>query len=166
MYIQKAIEYLYSIKNLHVEAVHFAIALSYYGLLHISSSETAGRSELCKMETRDETICFLTMFYIVIMDNDQVLLNFGRLIHQYVHVFLYDRPRETLQYIYLLSLYSVRNGYTSDDMLDLCRSCMTNLVLRSNDFKSTLVYLIGDSNAAVSAIGIYFVLDDTHQVVY
>jgi nuclear pore complex protein Nup93 len=140
-----------------VEAVHFAIALSYYGLLHISSSETASRSELCKMETRYVKGVSNHVLYIVIMDNDndQVLLNFGRLIHQYVHVFLYDRPRETLQYIYLLSLYSARNGYTSDDMLDLCRSCMTNLVLRSNDFKSTLVYLIGDSNAAVSTIDIY-----------
>ncbi|KAI8883137.1 NIC-domain-containing protein [Backusella circina FSU 941] len=128
---EKAVEHLYNIKNLHVEAVHFAIALSYYGLLHISSSETASR---------------------IITDNKnkQLSLNFGRLIHQYVHVFLYDRPKETLQYIYLLSLYSSRHGYTSDEMVDLCRSYMTTLVLRSIDFKSTLVYLIGDNSVLVS----------------
>ncbi|WWC86091.1 uncharacterized protein L201_000962 [Kwoniella dendrophila CBS 6074] len=84
---EKAIAYLYSKPQLKTDAVHFAIALNYYGLLRVPS-----KGEEAELLTTD--------------DADISYLNFPRLIKQYISPFFRLEPQTALQYAYLVALSS------------------------------------------------------------
>ncbi|WWC58422.1 uncharacterized protein I303_100962 [Kwoniella dejecticola CBS 10117] len=84
---EKATAYLYSKPQLKTDAVHFAIALNYYGLLRVPS----------KGEEAD---------LLITDDSDVSYLNFPRLIKQYISPFYRLEPQTALQYAYLVALSS------------------------------------------------------------
>lgn len=83
---ERAIAYLYSKPALKTDAVHFAIALQYYGLLRVPGP------------TADPAIDLLTV------DEDTAYLNFARLTQLYVAPFHKVEPQTALQYAYLVAL--------------------------------------------------------------
>ncbi|KAG2227549.1 hypothetical protein INT45_002234 [Circinella minor] len=131
---ERAINYLYKNEKTRLEAVHFAIALAYYGLLRIPENPLTRSIDL-----------------LVIENDEPPSLNFARLIYQYTRIFATinnnTTPQDqnntlkeqyTLNYLYLLTLYSDRQHYDSDDMISLCHQYIRELVLGSKDPKIIL----------------------------
>ncbi|KIM32731.1 hypothetical protein M408DRAFT_326475 [Serendipita vermifera MAFF 305830] len=83
----RAIAALYEVPELQVDAVHFAVALAYYGLLRVPS----------KAESSDVDIMSTT-------STGLPALNFALLISRYIRQFIRIEPQIALQYVYCLCL--------------------------------------------------------------
>ncbi|KAG0188042.1 hypothetical protein DFQ28_005470 [Apophysomyces sp. BC1034] len=118
---ERAVNYLYKNEKTRLEAVHFAIALFYYGLLRIPEGPLTASIDL-----------------LILEENNRVSLNFARLIYQYTRAFSVSNPRQALQYLILLTLYSNRREQTSCDMTSLCYLHIRDLMLACKDFKAIL----------------------------
>lgn len=119
-----AVQYLYSFSP--VDAVHFAIALTYYGLLRPVSQITSGNDQL------------------LVLDKDDVpYLDFVRLIGYYTRDFRRGDPLIAVEYLVLLSLNSdLPNGLGAQHET-YCREALKELVLETREFST----LLGDVNA-------------------
>lgn len=71
-------------------------------------------------------------------EENRVTLNFPRLVDQYVKVYLADKPNEALQYLCLSSLYSIKQGYPNDAMVQVAKNYICKFTLGSKDFKMIL----------------------------
>ncbi|ORZ22161.1 Nup93/Nic96-domain-containing protein [Absidia repens] len=154
---EHAINYLYKNEQTRLQAIHFAIALMYYGLLRIPKEPLRTSIDLLIMED----------------NNNTVTLNFTRMIYQYIHhsipisnnvetdkrneygalstnpaatvtkkqksPYIKQYPINSLHYLLLMSLYSTRNGYVNNNMVTLARSYVRDLILSTDDYK----YLLG-----------------------
>ncbi|KAL9644584.1 hypothetical protein ABK040_015323 [Willaertia magna] len=102
---ERAIEYLCGRQSegYQVEAIHFAFALNYYGLLNT---------------TKELTLPLLTI------TNDLPTLNFYFLIRDYVRIFAHTNPRDAISYFYIFYYKGQKNEYFK---------CIKELVLESND---------------------------------
>ncbi|KAG8906220.1 hypothetical protein FRB99_007366 [Tulasnella sp. 403] len=117
---EKAVMALYEHPELQIEAIHLAIALSYYGLLRVPS--------------RDE----MTDVDILIQPtNRPVTLNFALLISRYIRQFQKTDPKEALQYAFCVALGSDRVTSTStehekavsQDQLELARELVRRVII-------------------------------------
>ncbi|KAI8088019.1 Nup93/Nic96-domain-containing protein [Gilbertella persicaria] len=105
---EKAVNYLYQQKHLRLETVHFGLALVYYGLLENKSHHGYPSK-------------------------------FAEWIHFYVQAWIpKDQPQLALQYLYLLTLYTTKQGYPNDDMIQLAISFIIQFTLEKNDFKTLI----------------------------
>ncbi|KAG2230498.1 hypothetical protein INT48_009873 [Thamnidium elegans] len=115
---ERAIDYLYKSEKFRLEAVHFGIALGYYGLLCIPKEPLNHSLELLVTEV-----------------DGSVRLNFSRLISQFVRLFVSDASDDALQYLYLITLYP------TEDMTILCREYIINYIVRCSEYKQTIGYI-------------------------
>ncbi|KAI9494890.1 Nup93/Nic96-domain-containing protein [Zychaea mexicana] len=118
---ERAVNYLYKNEKTRVEAVHFAIALAYHGLLRIPVNLLTSSIDL-----------------LIVEDDERVSFNFSRLIYQYIRIFAASNEQNALNYIYLLTLYSDWQRHDSDDMITLSHTYIQELVLGSKDPKAIL----------------------------
>ncbi|GAA5803362.1 hypothetical protein HPULCUR_008841 [Helicostylum pulchrum] len=118
---EEAIEHFCKQKKLRLETVHFALALVYCGLLNVTSPEKVNIPKI-----------------LIINEENRATLNFPRLVDQYVKVYLADKPNEALQYVCLSSLYSVKQGYPNDAMVQIAKNYICKFTLNSKDFKTIL----------------------------
>ncbi|KAF7720998.1 hypothetical protein EC973_005635 [Apophysomyces ossiformis] len=118
---ERAVNYLYKHEKTRLEAVHFAIALVYYGLLRIPAQPLTASIDL-----------------LILEDDSRVSLNFTRLIYQYIRLFSTSNPRQALQYLFLLTLYSDCREATGCDMTSVCYMYIRDLLLTSKEFKALL----------------------------
>ncbi len=71
-------------------------------------------------------------------DDNRPTLNFPRLIYQYVQVYTSNNPNQAIQYLALITLYSRKQGYPTDEMVNLARSYICKFALSIEDFKTLL----------------------------
>jgi len=112
---EKAIEYLSGIEQYQVEAVHFAIALYYYGVLRTQLS----KQELSQVELKEQT--------------RPSIINFVRLLRQYLGIFSGTDPVDALHY-YVLIHDNENLEMTVEDMsqrASLRDQCIRDLVLEN-----------------------------------
>ncbi|KAL5611923.1 hypothetical protein BROUX41_000509 [Berkeleyomyces rouxiae] len=117
---EDAIAYLYSFA--YVDAVHFAIALSFYGLLRPSDPLTAD-NELRSTNTRGLP-----------------LINFGRMVGYYTRDFRAANVEAAVDYLALLGLNIDLAGESGRRHANMCHEALRELVLETREFSS----LIGD----------------------
>ncbi|KAF2133275.1 nuclear pore protein-like protein [Dothidotthia symphoricarpi CBS 119687] len=115
---EPAINYLY--QHNYVSAVHFAIALDYYGLLRVSEWTTAG-SEILTYTTRQ-----------------QPQLNFGRVIGYYTSDFRSARADAAADYLVLICLNADLPGEAGKQQAELCHEALRELVLETREFSTLL----------------------------
>ncbi len=115
---EPALKYLYD--HNYVSAVHFAIALDYYGLLRVSDWTTAG----------GEVLTFTT--------RQQPQLNFGRVIGHYTGDFRAARADAAADYLVLICLNSDLPGEAGKQQADLCHEALRELVLETREFSTLL----------------------------
>ncbi|KAI9366537.1 Nup93/Nic96-domain-containing protein [Pilaira anomala] len=118
---EEAIDYLYKQNKLQPEAIHFAILLVYCGLLNI-----------CQPDKHNS--------YTILITNveNRVTLNFPRLLYRFIKVYLSNKPNEALQYLYILSLYSPKQGYPDDTMVQIAKDYVCEFIQSSKDYKHIL----------------------------
>ncbi|CAN6634581.1 nucleoporin Nic96p [Trichomonascus vanleenenianus] len=118
-----AVHYLYSFSQ--IDAVHFAIALSYYGLLRPVSDVEKADAEL-----------------LILGSDDVPYLNFARLVGYYTKDFRRSDPSDSVDYLVLICL----NGdlpETGKKHLKMCHEALKELVLETREFST----LLGDVRA-------------------
>ncbi|CAO3610843.1 unnamed protein product [Cunninghamella blakesleeana] len=119
---ERGINYLYKNEHTQLEAVHFAIALMYYGLLRVPQEPLKNGVDLLVMEE----------------DNTKATFNFSRLIYQHIQKYNKEYPKLSLQYLFLFTLYSTKNGYSNDLLVSLARSYVRDVVISTDDYQSIL----------------------------
>lgn len=144
---ERAVAFLYAHSAYQADAVHFAIALTYYGLLRPgpSSSASAGSSagaatgksssvtpdaELLAVETDasgHETAC---------------TFNFARMLYRYTRLFALSDAQEAAQYLYLLCL-NADVPTIGKAQVDLCHEYIRELVMQTRQYAE----LLGDVRA-------------------
>lgn len=118
---EQAIAYLYSFS--YVDAVHFAIALEYYGLLRASDSMTAN-NDLLTHNTRERP-----------------QISFGRMLGFYTRDFRAGNVAAAVDYIILICLnLDDPNQEAGRQHAELCHEALRELVLETREFSK----LIGD----------------------
>lgn len=115
---EPAIHYLYS--HNYVSAVHFAIALDYYGLLRVSDWTTTGE-EILSYTTRQEPE-----------------LNFGRIVGFYTSDFRAARADAAADYLVLICLNADLPGEAGKQQAELCHEAIRELVLETREFSTLL----------------------------
>ncbi|WVR05746.1 hypothetical protein IAU60_002771 [Kwoniella sp. DSM 27419] len=130
---EKAIAYLYSKPQLKTDAVHFAVALAYYGLLRVTKGEEAE---------------------LLITDNADVsYLNFPRLIKQYIAPFYKLEPQTALQYAYLVALFSdSSNPAVAQKQKQLALELVRDIVLASRSWSKLLGSVRADGSKETGVI--------------
>lgn len=115
---EPAVNYLY--QHNYVSAVHFAIALDYYGLLRVSDWSTAG----------NEILTYTT--------KQQPQLNFGRVIGYYTGDFRAARADAAADYLILICLNADLPGEAGKQQAELCHEALRELVLETREFSTLL----------------------------
>ncbi|KAG7294294.1 nuclear pore complex subunit [Staphylotrichum longicolle] len=115
---EQAIAYLYPFS--YVDAVHFAIALTYYGLLRPADAQSAA-NELLSHNVRS-----------------QPQINFGRMLGYYTRDFRAANAAAAVDYLVLICLNADEAG--GQQQAALCHEALRELVLESREFSR----LIGD----------------------
>ncbi|KAK4457502.1 Nup93/Nic96-domain-containing protein [Cladorrhinum samala] len=116
---EQAIAYMYPFS--YVDAVHFAIALSYYGLLRPADAQ-ASANELLSHNTRT-----------------QPQINFGRMLGYYTRDFRAANAGAAVDYLVLICLNADETP-AGQQQAALCHEALRELVLESREFSR----LIGD----------------------
>ena len=101
---ERAVQFLYTNDAYMVDAVHFGIAMSYYGCLRVPESPFSGDSGI-----------HLLHFKTVDVDGsryDLTFLNFSKLVHSYAKLFIKSSCFDALEYFYALGLFG---GELSDE---------------------------------------------------
>jgi nuclear pore complex protein Nup93 len=115
---EPAVSFLY--QHNYVSAVHFAIALDYYGLFRVSDWSTAGT----------EILTFTT--------KQQPQLNFGRVVGHYTSDFRAARADAAADYLVLICLNADLPGAAGKQQVDLCHEALRELVLETREFSTLL----------------------------
>ncbi|KAI1471524.1 NIC-domain-containing protein [Daldinia caldariorum] len=117
---EQAISYLYTFS--YVDAIHFAIALEYYGLLRPADPWTAADS-LLSHDTRSRP-----------------QISFGRMLGYYTRDFRAADVASAVDYLTLICLNADLGGEAGRQQAELCHAALRELILESREFSK----LIGD----------------------
>ncbi|KAF2000073.1 NIC-domain-containing protein [Amniculicola lignicola CBS 123094] len=115
---EQAINFLY--QHNYVSAVHFAIALTYYGFLRVSDWSSAGM----------EILTYTT--------KQVPQLNFGRIVGHYTGDFRAARADAAAEYLILLCLNADLAGEAGKQQAGLCHEALRELVLETREFSTLL----------------------------
>ena len=135
---EHAVSYLYSYS--YVSAVHFAIALDFYGLLRVSDfsvSEGELRKLCCNPPKRT---CLLTIEIVTYNTKQLPQLNFGRMIGYYTRDFRSGNAEAAVDYLALICLNADLPGSLGKSQSSLCHEALRELVLETREF----ALLLGD----------------------
>ncbi|KAL1589105.1 hypothetical protein WHR41_01954 [Cladosporium halotolerans] len=119
---EKAVADLYP--NNYMSAVHFAIALDYYGLLRVSD-----------INTSDDLLSYTT--------RQQPQIAFGSMTGLYTRDFRTADPAAAVDYLSLICLNADLDGALGKAQRELCHQALTELVLETREFAA----LLGDIRA-------------------
>ncbi|KAL9055431.1 MAG: hypothetical protein Q9162_003529 [Coniocarpon cinnabarinum] len=116
---EQAVAYLYQFNQ--VAAVHFAIALDFYGLLRVSDP-------------------LLDMDLLTYTTRQQPQVNFGRLLGYYTQSFRLARPEAAADYLVLIAMNADLPGELGQKMAHVSHEALKELTLETREFP----LLIGD----------------------
>ncbi|KAF3910446.1 hypothetical protein ABW20_dc0106999 [Dactylellina cionopaga] len=136
---ENAVQYLYSF--LYADAVHFAIALSYYGLLRVSDETGANHTNLLTYSKGKSK-----------QQEEEPRINFARLVGHYTQDFRKTNSEEAVDYVSLICLNSDVGGTTGEQQLKLCHEALRELVLETRDFARLLGDVRSDGSRVRGAI--------------
>jgi len=144
---EQAIGWLYP--HNHVTAVHFAIALDYYGLLRVADLTATELSEFIFA-----THCFppLTGFAVSYSTRQQPRLHFGLMIGYYTSDFRAAKPDAAADYLSLINLNSDLPGDAGIQQAKMCWEGLRELVLETREFAALLGDLCADGSRHPGAI--------------
>jgi len=131
---EQAVAWLYP--HNHIAAVHFAIALDYYGLLRVADLSS---TELCKCFSLWEA-CNNLHSLVSYNTREQPRLNFGLMVGYYTADFRAAKPEAATDYLILICLNADLDGEAGRQQAELCYEALRELVLETREFAA----LVGD----------------------
>ncbi|KAF1812971.1 putative nuclear pore protein [Eremomyces bilateralis CBS 781.70] len=127
---EQAVAWLYDFN--HVAAIHFAIALEYYGLLRVSDFN---QSELLGFSTREEP-----------------QINFALMVGHYTGDFRSAKPELAVDYLTLICLNSDLEGALGERQSQICLEALRELVLETREFALLLGDILANGERIQGAI--------------
>ncbi|BGP26679.1 nuclear pore complex protein Nup93 [Rhodotorula toruloides] len=118
---ERAVAFLQQHSQYQADAVHFAIALAYYGLLRVSPRSKAAEVEL-----------------LVDGNADTPSIAFARLVHRYTRLFAHSDAAEALQYLYLICLNADLPSPRGEDQVALAHEYVRELVMETRQYSQLL----------------------------
>ncbi|GAA5930513.1 hypothetical protein JCM3775_003790, partial [Rhodotorula graminis] len=118
---ERAIAFLQQHSHYQADAVHFAIALAYYGLLRVPPRSKTAEVEL-----------------LVDGNTDTPSLSFARLLHRYTRLFAQSDAVEALQYLYLVCLNADLPAPRGDEQVALAHEYVRQLVMDTRHYSELL----------------------------
>ncbi|GAA5972866.1 hypothetical protein JCM21900_003328 [Sporobolomyces salmonicolor] len=118
---ERAIGFLQQHSAYQADAVHFAIALCYYGLIRVPSQSKTADVEL-----------------LVDPTSPTPSLNFARLIHRYTRAFVHSDAVEALQYLYLVCLNADLQPPRGEEQVSLAHEYVRELVMETRQYSALL----------------------------
>lgn len=122
---EEAIEYLYPFA--YPDAIHFAIALDYYGLLRVSDPDAGAENSLLSYTTRGAP-----------------QLKFGHMVGHYTRDFRAANVSAAVDYLILICLNRDLPGELGLKQVQLCHAAIRELVLESREFALLLGDMLAD----------------------
>ncbi|GAA6041370.1 hypothetical protein JCM8097_007689 [Rhodosporidiobolus ruineniae] len=119
---ERAVAFLQQHPAYQADAVHFAIALAYYGLLRVPEGKKSADHEL-----------------LVDASSPTPSLSFARLLHRYTRLFAHTDATEALQYLYLVCLNADVPG-----QVELAHEYVRELVMETRQYGALLGDVRGD----------------------
>ncbi|GME63428.1 Nuclear pore protein [Neofusicoccum parvum] len=129
---EEGINFLY--QQSYTTAVHFAIGLSYYGLLRVADFFTAG-NEIMSFSTRQKP-----------------QINFCRIIGHYTRDFRAAKAEAAADYLVLLNLNADLEGQLGQSQASCCLEALRELVLETREFALLLGDIRSDGTRITGAI--------------
>lgn len=130
---EKAMHYTYSFSQ--IDAVHFSIALTYYGLLRPITNVIKFQHEL-----------------LYTNKNDVSELNFARLMGHYTHDFRRSDCIDSVEYLVLICLNGDLPAPQGAEHLKMCHEALKELVLETREFSKLLGDIRPDGSRKPGAI--------------
>ncbi|OAV94325.1 hypothetical protein PTTG_03009 [Puccinia triticina 1-1 BBBD Race 1] len=116
---EKACLFLQQKPHYQVDAVHFAIALSYYGLLRICDNAPSSEGPASSPKGRSSSISLPSV-------------NFARLIYRYTRLFAKSAPEVAVQYLYLICLNAdAPPASLGQNQITLCHTYIGDLAVET-----------------------------------
>lgn len=161
--IRQAIAFLHQHSQYQADAVHFAIALEYYGLLRIPSRPKHNDVDLRKSKVARASALqqpfadLLTRAHAVVAEQDASgydapAINFARLIHRYTRSFAQTDTEEALNYLYLICLNADLPGAVGKEQVELCHGYIRELVMETRKYSQLLGDVRNDGTKIVSLV--------------
>ncbi|KAL8806944.1 MAG: hypothetical protein Q9200_004861, partial [Gallowayella weberi] len=135
---EKAISFLFPYT--YVAAVHFAIALDYYGLLRVSDQPGA-ESDLCKFRTAAHDCASnhsADVYKVTYNTKELPQISFGRMLGYYTCDFRTSNLDAAVDYLVLICLNIDLPGAAGKAQASLCHEALRELVLESREFAQLL----------------------------
>ncbi|WFD29131.1 nuclear pore complex subunit [Malassezia sp. CBS 17886] len=128
---ERAIGFLHSRPAYQVDVVHFAAALTYYGLLRVPRASAASQFDCLTVATdRGVQVAYV---------------DFARLIQRYLRLFTPSSRRDALEYISLVALNADAPAPVGAEQVHACQELVRSLLLESTT--SGFAELLGDVRA-------------------
>ena len=144
---EPAIAWLYS--HDHIAAVHFAIALDYYGLLRTADLSS---TDLRKFWYNMRKMTFDLFDLVSYNTREQPKLNFGLMVGYYTADFRAAKPEAAADYLILLCLNADLDGEAGRQQAELCYEALRELVLETREFAALLGDIRSDGQRVPGAI--------------
>lgn len=140
---ERAVAFLYARVQHQADAVHFAIALAYYGLLRLPGASNAGQSQLGR--SLGGSVSGGDALVIDSSTGREVAsIDFSRLITRYIRLFSSSDARSALEYLYLVCLPVGDDGGVSrtvqEEQRERCYTAIKDLVCQTRMYAD----LVGD----------------------
>lgn len=159
--VVQAIAFLQQHSQYQADAVHFAIALEYYGLLRVPP-----RSKIADVELRESISpnAFVPWASFELQLTDSLLiavvdaagatpsLSFSRLIHRYTRSFVHTDALEALQYLYLICLNADLPGDRGKEQVELAHQFVRELVMETRQYSTLLGDVRNDGTKIVGPV--------------
>lgn len=136
--MHQTIAFLYSRPQYQVEAVQFASALIYYGLLRVPPTSISSQVEYLTLSQES--------------GKEVAYLDFPKLISRYTKIFSQTDSREALEYLYLICLSSDSPAPVGKEQVEKCHDMIKNLVLESRNFEELLGGLKADGQTKIQGL--------------
>lgn len=144
---ESAIAWLYP--HNHIAAVHFAIALDYYGLLRVADLSSTELRKLGQLVLEGGYGLYRLVSYDT---REQPRLNFGLMVGYYTADFRAAKPEAAVDYLILLCLNADLDGEAGRQQAELCYEALRELVLETREFAALLGDIRSDGQRIPGAI--------------
>ena len=145
---EQAVSYLYSFS--YVSAVHFAIALDFYGLLRVSDF-TASDSDLRELHVPGPRPAD-PFFPVTFNTREAPQINFGRMLGYYTRDFRAAKVEVATDYLTLICLNADLPGPAGRSQSSLCQEALREIVLETREFATLLGDIQSDGTRIKGAI--------------
>jgi nuclear pore complex protein Nup93 len=144
---EPAVKWLYDYD--YVAAVHFSIALAYYGLLRVADLST---TNLRKYNWLKSLRHLLTTILVSFTTREQPRLQFAMMVGYYTAEFRSAKPDVATDYLVLLSINADLPGEFGRQQAQLCLDALRELVLETREFAQLLGDIQSDGQRLPGAI--------------